>query len=130
MKLLILLTGLALFASSFISYNAPVSQTATAKKTSSSQQFTYFRAHRMANDISLNWGVSNPLEASAFTIMFSYDDTYYYELETLPANGSSTYRYRDVTALPGTTYYKIIVKQVDNSTVTSAVESVKIVKRG
>jgi hypothetical protein len=70
------------------------------------------------------------MEAQSFTIFFSYDGQYFYELETIAATGSATYRYRDVTALPGVTYYKIVARQNDQSTTESPVESVRIVKRG
>ncbi|HEX4957482.1 MAG TPA: hypothetical protein VFV46_04840 [Lacibacter sp.] len=131
MKAFILLTGIALFTSGFISNEFDRSSTAVVTKAKpSNQHFNYFRAHRMANDASLNWSVGNPMAAASFVILFSYDGEYWYEVETIPATGAAVYRYRDASALPGTTHYKIVAVQKDLSTVESSVETVRIVKRG
>lgn len=131
MKAIILLTGIALFTSGFISNEFAQSTTAVVKKAKpSNQHFNYFRVHRMASDASLNWSVANPMEAASFMIMFSYDGQYWYEVETIPATGATVYRYRDATILPGTTHYKIVAIQKDLSMVESAVETIKIMKRG
>jgi hypothetical protein len=129
MKAFILLTGLALFTSGFISNEFTASKAVTGKAKPSTQHFNYFRAHRMASDASLNWSVGNPMDAASFMIMFSYDGEYWYEVETIPATGDAVYRYRDVTVLPGTTHYKIVAIQKDFSTAESNIETVKIVKR-
>jgi hypothetical protein len=129
MKALILLTGIALFTSGFISNEFTSSKSEVVKTKPSNQHFNYFRAHRMANDASLNWSVGNPIEAVSFTIMFSYDGEYWYELESMSATGAAVYR-RRVKADPGTTHYKIVSMQKDFSTVESPIETVKIVKRG
>jgi hypothetical protein len=129
MKALILLTGIALFSSGFMSNEFTNSAPAVVKAKPSNQHFNYFRAHRMANDASLNWSVANPMEAVSFTIMFSYDGEYWYEQESVSATGAAVYRKR-VKADPGTTHFKIIAMQKDFSTVESAIETVKIVKRG
>lgn len=130
MKSVLLLAGILFVTGSFASSNPSVTPVVSMKAAAMPQQFGYFRAHRMANDAMLTWSVSNPLEAHSFTIFFSYDGQYFYELATIDATGSATYRYRDVTALPGVTYYKIVAQQKDMSTIDSPVESVRIVKRG
>ena len=131
MKALILLTGIALFSSGFISNEFNHSSAVVVKKAKpSNQHFNYFRVHRMANDASLNWSVGNPMDAASFMIMFSYDGQYWYEVETIPATGGAAYKYRDVTCQPGTTHYKIVAIQKDFSMVESPVETVKIMKRG
>jgi hypothetical protein len=131
MKALILLTGIALFTSGFISNEFDRSATAVVKKARpSNQHFNYFRAHRMANDASLNWSIGNPVDAASFMILFSYDGQYWYEVETIPATGASVYKYRDVTCQPGITHYKIVAIQKDLSSAESTVETVRIVKRG
>jgi hypothetical protein len=130
MKALILLTGIALFTSGFISNEFAPAKTVTVKAKPTNQHFNYFRAHRMASDASLNWSVGNPMEAASFMIMFSYDGQYWYEVETISATGAAVYRYRDATVQPGTTHYKIVAIQKDLTTTESTVETVKIVKRG
>lgn len=129
MKSFLLFAGILFTSGSFASERPSVAPVVSAK-AAVPQQFGYFRVHRMANDAMLTWSVSNPMEAQSFTIFFSYDGQYFYELETIAATGSPTYRYRDVTALPGVTYYKIVAQQKDMSTTDSPVESVRIVKRG
>jgi hypothetical protein len=129
MKALILLTGIALFTSGFMSNEFATANTTVVKAAPTNQQFNYFRGHRMANDVSLNWSISDPVNAASFTVMFSYDLEYWYELDVIPATNSQTYKYRDVTALPGTTHYKVIAMQKDLSFTESPVETVRIVKR-
>lgn len=129
MKSFLLFAGILVASGSFASEKSSVAPVVSVK-AAVPQQFGYFRVHRMANDAMLTWSVSNPMEAQSFTIFFSYDGQYFYELETIAATGSPTYRYRDVTALPGVTYYKIVAQQKDMSTTDSPVESVRIVKRG
>lgn len=131
MKALILLTGIALFTSGFISNEFNHSTTAVVKKVKpSSQHFNYFRVHRQKDDASLTWSVANPMEAASFQILFSYDGQYWYEVETIPATGAAVNKYRDATCQPGTTHYKIVAIQKDFSMVESTVETVKIMKRG
>lgn len=130
MKSFLLFAGILFASGSFASEKSSVAPVVSVKAAAMPQQFGYFRAHRMANDAMLTWSVSNPMEAQSFTIFYSYDGQYFYELETIAATGSPTYRYRDVTALPGVTFYKIVAQQKDMSTTDSPVESVRIVKRG
>jgi hypothetical protein len=131
MKTLILLTSIAFFTSSFTSTEITSVTSAVIKKGKPfNQHFNYFRVHRMANDASLNWSIANPMDVAAFMIKFSYDGQYWYDVETIQATGAAVYRYRDVTVLPGTTHYKIVVIQKDLSTVESTVETLRIVKRG
>lgn len=130
MKSILLFAGILIASGSFASFPPSVKPVGSVKAAATPQQFGYFRVHRMANDAMLTWSVSNPMEAQSFTVFFSYDGQYFYELETITATGSPTYRYRDVTALPGVTYYKIVAQQKDMSTTDSPVESVRIVKRG
>jgi len=92
--------------------------------------FSYFRIHRQASDASLNWGITNPLSVTYFTIDRSYDGFYFEFVDEVQADGSATYRFRDANAFPGTTYYRITAHLSDGSVVASTVESVRIMKKG
>lgn len=95
------------------------------------QDFAYFRVHRMANDASLNWAITNPDQAAHFIIEKSYDGSYWpSDLENeLPANGYATYKHRDNAVYPGYIYYRIKLYQLDGTVITSSTEVLHIVKR-
>lgn len=95
------------------------------------QDFAYFRVHRMASDVSLNWAITNPEQASHFIIEKSYDGSYWpSDLESeMPANGYATYKHRDNAVYPGYIYYRIKLYQLDGTAVTSPTEMLRIVKR-
>lgn len=94
------------------------------------QEFGYFRVHRMGNDASLNWSVTDPLNADFFSIERSYDGTNFESLCDVECAGNATHRYRDNTVFPGYIYYRIKSYQHDGSMITSPVEMLRIVKRG
>jgi hypothetical protein len=131
MKTLILLTGIALFSSAFVGEKSRSSNTKVITVKAVNQPFAYFRVHRMANDASLNWGITNPLEVNKFTIKYSYDNSWWldYDNNGIMCNGAATHRHR-IPALPGTTYYKIVAEMMDGSVMESPVETLRIVKRG
>ena len=93
------------------------------------QSFGFFRVHRMADDASLSWGISNPLQAASFIIERSYDGVEFETIDVVAANGSASYRYRDNTVFPGVSYFRITCVNTDNSEVQSAIVDLRIVKR-
>lgn len=95
------------------------------------QDFAYFRVHRMGNDASLNWAITNPEQASYFIIEKSYDGSYWpSDLENeLPATGYATYKKRDNDVYPGYIYYRIKLYQSDGTFITSSTEVLHIVSR-
>jgi hypothetical protein len=99
-----------------------------AQKAILAQSFSYFKVHRMADDASLNWGVTDPQAALSFTIWRSYDGVYFEQLDEVEATGYATYKYRDNTVFPGTIYYYVVAHQADG-TVASGTEVLRIVKR-
>jgi hypothetical protein len=108
--------------------NAANTPLPVANKLLLSQSFSYFKVHRMADDASLNWGVTDPQAALSFSIWRSYDGVYFDQLDVVEATGYATYKYRDNTVFPGTIYYYIVAHQADG-TVTSDTEVLRIVKR-
>jgi hypothetical protein len=93
------------------------------------QSFGFFRVHRMADDASLSWGISNPLQAASFVIERSYDGVEFEAIDVVAATGASSYKYRDNTVFPGFVYYRITCVNSDNSETQSAVVDLRIVKR-
>jgi hypothetical protein len=131
MKTIFISAGIVLLSVTFIAAKPETVYSNQHNVKAVNSPFTYFRAHRMASDASLNWGISNPLEVRTFTIKYSYDNDYWMDVDgvEIMCNGNATFRHR-LSAFPGTTYYKIVAEMNDNSVVESAVESVRIVKRG
>ena len=93
------------------------------------QEIGYFRIHRMKDDVSLNWSVTNPAAVSSFIIERSFDGFNFYEIDEFECDGVPTQKYRDNTAFPGYLYYRVTVKNNDGTSVTSATEMIRIVSR-
>lgn len=131
MKTILIAAAIALSANSLkdnnFSANQPLLNVSTKPVV---QEFGYFRVHRMGNDASLNWSVSNPVDADFFTVERSYDGTNFESLCDVECAGNATHRYRDNTVFPGYIYYRIKSFQTDGSVITSPVEMLRIVKRG
>ncbi len=131
MKTILIAAAIALSANSLkdnnFSANQPLLNVSTKPVV---QEFGYFRVHRMGNDASLNWSVSNPVDADFFTVERSYDGTNFESLCDVECAGNATHKYRDNTVFPGYIYYRIKSFQTDGSVITSPVEMLRIVKRG
>lgn len=112
-------------ASNGLSSNKP----AAVKPVAAQQEIGYFRIHRMASDVALNWSVSNPAEVVCFIIERSFDGVNFYQIDEVGCDGSPTQKYRDNTVFPGYLYYRIKVKNTDGTSVTSATEMIRIVSR-
>jgi hypothetical protein len=107
--------------------NSPVNP--VKLQVAADQAFAFFRVHRMADDASLNWGITNPIQAASFVIERSYDGVEFETIDVVAANGSASYRYRDNTVFPGVSYFRITCVNTDNSEVQSAIVDLRIVKR-
>lgn len=122
---LMLSAALSTEASNGLSSNKP----AAVKPVAAQQEIGYFRIHRMASDVALNWSVSNPAEVVCFIIERSFDGVNFYQIDEVGCDGSPTQKYRDNTVFPGYLYYRIKVKNTDGTSVTSATEMIRIVSR-
>lgn len=131
MKAIIIGTALMLSAalSSEASNGLSSSKSVTVKPAAVQQEIGYFRIHRMKDDVSLNWSITNPADVSCFSIERSFDGVNFYEIDEVGCDGSPTQKYRDNTAYPGYLYYRIKVKNNDGTSVTSATEMIRIVSR-
>lgn len=122
---LMLSASLSLEASNGLSYvNKSV-----VKPVVVQQEIGYFRIHRMASDVSLNWSVTNPADVVCFAIERSFDGVNFYQIDEVGCDGSPTQKYRDNTVFPGYLYYRVKVKNTDGTSVTSATEMIRIVSR-
>ncbi|RXK59977.1 hypothetical protein ESA94_13090 [Lacibacter luteus] len=128
-----IIIGTALMLSSALSTEASngvsSGKTVMVKPVAAQQEIGYFRIHRMANDVSLSWVVSNPAEVECFSIERSFDGVNFYEIDAVGCDGAATQKYRDNSVFPGYLYYRIKVKNADGTSVTSATEMIRIVSR-
>lgn len=100
------------------------------KTTAAAQGFGYFRIHRQAADVSLNWGIEDPSSVVFFSIERSFDGNWFFEIDEVSCSpGDATYKYRDTGAFPGYLYYRVIAHYADGTTVNSPVEMIRIVSK-
>lgn len=132
MKAILLSTALLLlsaFSTQAAKSNSSNKFISVKPSVASTQEFGYFRIHRMASDVSLNWSVTDPSAATHFIIERSFDGNWFFTLDAVENDGSATQKYRDTEAFPGYLYYRITVYNADGTSVTSPVEMVRIVSR-
>ncbi|NCU02973.1 MAG: hypothetical protein GXC73_03210 [Chitinophagaceae bacterium] len=131
MKAMFIIAALAL---SFTASHAQSGGGTTPKNgkgnTPSGQAFGYFRIHRQASDVSLNWAVANPSSVTKFTIECSYDGNWFFEIDEVGCSSTEPiYKYRDTGAFPGYLSYRVVAHHADGSTENSEVETIRIVSR-
>jgi hypothetical protein len=98
--------------------------------TAAPQGFGYFRIHRQASDVSLNWAIEDPATVTCFTIERSYDGSWFFEIDEVACSAANpSYKYRDTGAYPGYLYYRVVAHLSDGSSVNSAVEMIRIVSK-
>lgn len=131
MKTMILVAALALSFSSVEGRDGLVSsQSFVVTKADAVQEFGYFRIHRQADDVSLNWAIADPSTVSFFSIERSFDGSWFFALDQVACSPEdATYKYRDTGAFPGYLYYRVVAHLTDGSTVSSPVEMIRIVSR-
>ena len=126
MKTLISYVALTVFvlASSF---TIDVQENLNRKSTNSC--FSHLNVHRQGKGVTTAWAVSSA-DVVEFVVERSYDDYYYEPVGSVSFNGASRYKFTDNDPYPGTTIYRVTAVMADGSTETSAVQTVKIMKRG
>ena len=135
MKTMIIVAALALSFNSVQAHDGLVSKQpfAIEKATAAAPQgFGYFRIHRQAADVALNWAIEDPSSVVCFSVERSFDGVMFFEIDEVGCTaGNPTYKYRDTGAFPGSLYYRIVARMSDGTTVNSPVEMIRIVsKRG
>jgi hypothetical protein len=133
MKTMILVAALALSFTSVEGHNGLISkQSFLVEKADAAvpQSFGYFRIHRQAADVSLNWAIEDPSTVTFFSIERSFDGSWFFELDQVTASPEdATYKYRDTGAFPGYLYYRVVAHHANGTTVSSPVEMIRIVSR-
>jgi hypothetical protein len=133
MKAMIIVTALALSFTTVQAHDGLVSKQSfvVAKAaTAAPQGFGYFRLHRMANDVALNWAVEDPTSVSHFSIERSFDGSWFFEIDAVGCSSENpSYKYRDTGAFPGYLYYRVVAHLNDGTTVNSPVEMIRIISR-
>lgn len=97
--------------------------------SSKAQEITHLRVHRQASDASVNWGSSNAAGVSYFLIERSYDSEIFETVAEVAPTGSSSYRYRDITVLPGMISYRVTSVNLDGTSSLSPVEILRLLRR-
>jgi hypothetical protein len=91
--------------------------------------FNTLRIHRQAKNVVTSWSVNNN-DVIIFHVERSYDGEFFEDAGTVDYNGTSNYKYKDLSVFPGLIYYRIKAVKLDGTTESSAVESIRINKRG
>ncbi len=132
MKAIIIVAALTLSFSATQASDGQISKPpfTVVKATEAVQGFGYFRIHRQASDVSLNWGISDPSSVVSFRIERSFDGDWFFEIDEVNCSpGNATYKYRDTGAFPGYLYYRVIAHLADGTTINSDVEMIRIVSK-
>lgn len=127
---------LIVFAVAFISFTGfsfseENSNTGTTVKGQSLQEtFKYFRIHRQAKNVVLNWGLSSVQGVTGFIIERSYDGDFYDVINQLPSTTELKYTWKDLGVFPGVIYYRIGCIMPDGRVAYSQIETIRIVSHG
>jgi hypothetical protein len=97
--------------------------------SASAQEITNLRLHRQADDASVNWASSNPAGVSYFLIERSYDSEIFETVAEVAPTASSSYRYRDITVLPGMISYRVTSFNLDGTSSQSPVEVLRLLRK-
>ncbi len=103
------------------------SSSATVKPPSGS--FSFFRVHRQGPGISLSWASASS-NVVQFIIERSYDGDFFDVIGGIGCTGTNTHRFSDNDVFPGIIYYRVTAVKVDDTTESSAIETVRFVRRG
>lgn len=127
---------LFLFAVGFIaftnySFTIQKAESVSATTVSTVQtDFSFFRIHRQAKNVVLNWGIDNPTGVTGFIIERSYDGDFFEEIGQEACNNSVKFSYKDLSVYPGYIYYRVGCITTDGRMQYSPVEVIRIVMHG
>jgi hypothetical protein len=133
---------LFIFSASFIAFtsfcfdpalNTPVasSQTAVNINTGNKQeQLAFFRIHRQAKNVVVNWGVTSPAGITGYTVERSYDGEFFDIINQFPNNNALKFSTKDESVFPGYIYYRIGCVMNNGSTMYSEVRVIRFVQHG
>jgi len=123
-----------LFYLAFTGYSfsgKPVSNSPAANSVKTFQSaFDYFRIHRQAKNVVLNWGITSSAGVTGFILERSYDGEFFDVISEVPSNNTVKYSWKDLSVFPGTIYYRIGCMTTTGRVTYSEVEVIRIVQRG
>ncbi len=100
---------------------------ATVKPPSGS--FSFFRVHRQGPGISLSWASASS-NVVQFIIERSYDGEFFDVIGGMGCTGTNTHRFSDNDVFPGLIHYRVTAVKADETTESSTIETVRLVRRG
>jgi hypothetical protein len=126
---------LIVFAVAFISFTgftfSDNNYTGTTVKGQGVQEtFKYFRIHRQAKNVVLNWGMGSVSGVTGFIIERSYDGDFYDVINQVPSTTELKYTWKDLGVFPGIIYYRIGCIMPDGRVAYSQIETIRIVSHG
>ena len=128
---------LLVFAVAFIAFTGftfsgnndtnPVKPTASLTEANTQETFSFFRTHRQAKNVVLNWGVSSMAGVNGFIIERSYDGEFFDVINQVPSGTDLKYSWKDMGVFPGYIYYRIGCILVDGRVSYSSTDVIRIV---
>ena len=96
--------------------------------------FTSFSTHRQGKGIALNWDVEVSAGVVGFSVQRTYEDitdpsAEWFDVISVPADGSKFYRYVDGNVSPGFVSYRILASLSDGTVAESGISTVQILSR-
>jgi hypothetical protein len=123
-----------LFYLAFTGYSfsyKPVSDLPSDKSVKTFQSaFDYFRIHRQAKNVVLNWGITSSAGVTGFVLERSYDGENFDIIGEVPCNNAVKFSWKDMSVFPGIIYYRIGCMSTIGRVTYSEVEVIRIVQRG
>jgi len=102
----------------------------TVKSQPVQETFKYFRIHRQAKNVVLNWGLSSVSGVSGIIIERSYDGDFYDVINQMPVTNELKYTWKDLGVFPGIIFYRIGCIMPDGRIAYSQIETIRIVSHG
>ena len=135
MKTRILILSVAIFIAGLNVAEASVTPVSDAVSSVSKQftDFSFFRIHRQGKlGVTVTWGMTSGDAVAGFVIQRTYQDptdiySTWEDISTIAASADRSYKYTDNTVDYALSInYRVIAVMSDNSTISSPIESIKI----
>jgi hypothetical protein len=137
-----LMKALFIFSVSFIAFTSFCFKPAIKTRVSASteainitssnmqEQLAFFRIHRQAKNVVVNWGVTSPAGIAGYTVERSYDGEFFDVINQFSNNNALKFSAKDESVFPGYIYYRIGCVMNNGSTMYSEVRLIRIVQHG
>jgi hypothetical protein len=82
-------------------------------KTSSGEEFSFFRIHRQGKGVTSTWGLFSNSGVTEFIVQQTYEDitdpyAYWADVATISCTSSRSFKHTDETVFPGFVSYRIV----------------------